>query len=305
MSWIWPNESEYASEIAAWVRFDACPFSSNLEKRSRPIQTFWNSPDFIAVPLPTRIGTDLNMDYTTNAARIASDRNFRTQQYTALSAIPGTLFDPSVGDRNFRMPGVGVGEFNPDPDKKPRDFKRGDSGTVDVGSSPGNASYLDVIDTTWLGQSRRSYVFDIHMMCKTSHQSITAASICNFANGLALPQLSPMSKERVVANQFALHPFMWSIHVNDMNLADPESSTRCWLGEYPQLCVLQKVHSVRLGGDGNQIIGMRSGGKGLFTPLVYNLKLIFIELEPVYRSIYGGVESLSRSQFFTLDQEPP
>ena len=73
------------------------------------------------------------------------------------------------------------------------------------------------------------------------------------------------------------------------------SATRMWLGEYPQLCVLQKVHGTRIGGDGNQIIGMGVNGSPL-NPIIYNLKLIFVELEPVYRNATDTI-SRSRSQF--------
>ena len=86
---------------------------------------------------------------------------------------------------------------------------------------------------------------------------------------------------------------MWAIHVDDR--VDANTATRMWLGEYPQLCVLQKVHGTRIGGDGNQIIGMGVNGSPL-NPIIYNLKLIFVELEPVYTDGNTSI-SRSRSQF--------
>ena len=88
MSWVWPTLSEYQLEIPAWIRFDAWNYTSNINRRSNDIQTFWNSPHFVSVPLPTKIGTDLNMDYTTNSARIASDRNFSISNERVLNPSP-------------------------------------------------------------------------------------------------------------------------------------------------------------------------------------------------------------------------
>lgn len=283
MSWVWPTLSEYQAEIPAWIRFDAWNYTSNLERRNDPIETFWNSSNFVSVPLPTKIGTDLNMDYTTNSARIASDRNFSITNKQALDPSPGTLYDPATGKKkpgNMRMPG--------------KDFETGpDSNTSDTYDS--NKSFLDVIDTTWLGQSRRIYTFDINMICKSLSDSRAAASICNYMNAGALPVMQDFNRDNVVGNQKAFHPSMWAIHVNDR--VDPYTATRMWLGEYPQLCVLQKVHGTRIGGDGNQIIGMGVNGSPL-NPIIYNLKLIFVELEPVYRNATDTI-SRSRSQFIT------
>lgn len=285
MSWIWPTQGEYQKEIPAWIRFDAWNYTSNLERRNDPIETFWNSFNFVSVPLPTKIGTDLNMDYTTNSSRIASDRNFSISNERVLNPSPGTLFDPATGKKpgNMRMPGKDFGNS---------DGKRPNSNSGEDYDS--NKSFLDVIDTTWLGQSRRIYTFDINMICKSLSDSRAAASICNYMNAGALPVMEDFNRDDVVGNQKAFHPSMWAIHVNDR--VDPYTATRMWLGEYPQLCVLQKVHGTRIGGDGNQIIGMGVNGSPL-NPIIYNLKLIFVELEPVYRNTTDTI-SRSRSQFF-------
>ena len=284
MSWVWPTLSEYQAEIPAWIRFDAHNYTSNIDVRKQPIGNFWNSQQFVSVPLPTKLGTDLNMDYTTNSARIASDRNFRIAPLTPLNPIPGTLYDPSTGPKpgNMRMPG--------------RDFSKGD--LTEPGSNNGtnydsNMSFLDVIDTTWLGQSRRIYTFDINMICKSLSDSRAAASICNYMNAGALPGLDYFNRDQVVGNRKAFHPAMWAIHVDDRY--DTYTATRMWLGEFPQLCVLQKVNGTRIGGDGNQIIGMGVDGSPL-NPIIYNLKLIFVELEPVYTDGQNAIAQ-SRSQF--------
>ena len=280
MSWVWPTLSEYQAEIPAWIRFDAHNYTSNIDVRNQPIGNFWNSQKFVSVPLPTKLGTDLNMDYTTNSARIASDRNFSISNERVLNPSPVTLYDPSKTESptNMRMPGKDF-EMGPDSNNKP-----------DYDS---NKSFLDVIDTTWLGQSRRIYTFDINMICKSLSDSRAAASICNYMNAGALPVMERLRIDDVVGNQKAFHPSMWAIHVNDR--VDANTATRMWLGEYPQLCVLQKVHGTRIGGDGNQIIGMGVNGSPL-SPILYNLKLIFVELEPVYRNATDTI-SWSRSQF--------
>jgi hypothetical protein len=280
MSWIWPTLSEYQKEIPAWIRFDAWNYTSNIDRRNDPIETFWNSNQFASVPLPTKIGTDLNMDYTTNSARISTDRNFSISNERVLNPSPGTLFDASKTESptNIRMPG--------------RDFTKGpqSNNKEDYDS---NKSFLDVIDTTWLGQSRRIYAFDINMICKSLSDSRAAASICNYMNAGALPVMESFGRNEVVGNQKAFHPPMWAIHVNDG--FDVYTATRMWLGEYPQLCVLQKVNGTRIGGDGNQIIGMGVNGSPL-NPIIYNLKLIFVELEPVYTNGNNTIAQ-SRSQF--------
>ncbi len=282
MSWVWPTKAEYQQEIPAWIRFDAWHYTSDINERNKNIETFWTGPDYVSMPLPTKIGTDLNMDYTTNSARIATDRNFSISSKNPLNPHLGTLYDPNknVSPTNIRMPG--------------RDFKEPplSNNNLDYDS---NKSFLDVIDTTWLGQSRRIYTFDINMICKSLSDSRTAASICNYMNAAALPVMETQKVDAVVGNQKAFHPSMWAIHVHGDNV-DSNTATRMWLGEYPQLCVLQKVHGTRIGGDGNQIIGMRVDSS--FDPILYNLKLIFVELEPVYRNAEDTV-SRSRSQFFT------
>jgi hypothetical protein len=275
MSWVWPKNTEYQAEIPAWIRFDAYNFDSDITVRNKDIQNFWNSPYFVSVPLPTKIGTDLNMDYTTNSSRISTDRNFIPALNVQPNFAPGTLYDPKVGERNLRLPG--------------RDFDKSNVETNDNRET--NTSFLDIIDTTWLGQSRRIYTFDINMICKSIEDSETAASICNYMNAGALPILSNINRNSIVGNQKSIHPAMWAIHVNDTT-NDANKATRMWLGEYPQLCVLQKVNGTRIGGDGNQIIGM-SNLSSVFSPIIYNLKLIFVELEPVYRN---GLDNISRSR---------
>ena len=278
MSWIWPTQAEYQNEIPAWIRFDARDYTSNIFIRNQPIQNFWNSGAFVSVPLPTKLGTDLNMDYTTNSARISTDRNFMPQLNRQPNFTPGTLYDPRIGELNLRMPGNNFISEDPElnADRSSRE------------------SFLDIIDTTWLGQSRRIYTFSINMICKSIQDSETAASICNFMNAGALPILNGIDINSVVGNQKAIHPAMWAIHVNDTS-NDNNKATRMWLGEYPQLCVLQKVNGTRIGGDGNQIIGMGMNGSPL-NPIIYNLKLIFVELEPVYRNGSNSIAQ-SRSQF--------
>lgn len=278
MSWIWPTQSEYQKEIPAWIRFDGWNFTSNIKVRNQPIQNFWNSGNFVAVPLPTKLGTDLNMDYTTNSARISTDRNFMPMLNRQPNFSPGTLYDPTIGELNLRMPGNNFIEQDPE---------------LNLDRESGK-SFLDIIDTTWLGQSRRIYTFSINMICKSIQDSETAASICNFMNAGALPILNGIDINSVVGNQKAIHPPMWAIHVNDTS-NDNNKATRMWLGEYPQLCVLQKVNGTRIGGDGNQIIGMGMNGSPL-NPIIYNLKLIFVELEPVYRNASNSIAQ-SRSQF--------
>ena len=278
MSWIWPTQAEYQTEIPAWIRFDVWNFTSNITVRNQPIQNFWNSGNFVSVPLPTKLGTDLNMDYTTNSARISTDRNFMPLLNRQPNFAPGTLYDPGIGELNLRMPGNNFISEDPElnADRSSRE------------------SFLDIIDTTWLGQSRRIYTFSINMICKSIQDSETAASICNFMNAAALPILNGIGINDIVGNQKAIHPAMWAIHVND-TLGEDNKATRMWLGEYPQLCVLQKVNGTRIGGDGNQIIGMGMNGSPL-NPIIYNLKLIFVELEPVYRNGSNSIAQ-SRSQF--------
>lgn len=278
MSWIWPTQAEYQNEIPAWIRFDACDFTSDIGVRNRPIQNFWNSGAFVSVPLPTKLGTDLNMDYTTNSARISTDRNFMPALNKQPNFVPGTLYDRSIGDQNMRSSGI-------DFEKNPPEVNE---------ERQGNRSFLDIIDTTWLGQSRRIYTFSINMICKSIQDSTTAASICNFMNAGALPILHGININSVVGNQKAIHPAMWAIHVNDA-VGEDNRATRMWLGEFPQLCVLQKVNGTRIGGDGNQIIGMGIDGSPL-NPIIYNLKLVFVELEPVYRNTFNSIAQ-SRSQF--------
>ena len=280
MSWIWPTQAEYQAEIPAWIRFDVWNFTSNITVRNQPIQNFWNSGNFVAVPLPTKLGTDLNMDYTTNSARISTDRNFITALNQKPNFAPGTLYDPLIGDQNLRLPGI--------------DFEGEGNGPASNDRLQGNRSFLDIIDTTWLGQSRRIYTFSINMICKSIQDSETAASICNFMNAAALPILNGIGINDIVGNQKAIHPAMWAIHVND-TVGQDNRATRMWLGEFPQLCVLQKVNGTRIGGDGNQIIGMGMNGSPL-NPIIYNLKLIFVELEPVYRNGSNSIAQ-SRSQF--------
>jgi len=286
MSWRWPSLNQYQTEIAAYVRFDFHTFTSDLSRRSQDIQTFWHSSNYVELPLPTRIGTDLNMDYTTNSSRISSDRNFAPTYNTPLDPSLGTLFQYDRGDYNVRMPGNLFDSSNASNAPQPSD------------GSP-DTSFLDIIDTTWLGQSRRVYSFDFNMICKSVEDSGRAASICNFMNAAALPSLTNMSKNDIVGNQKAWHPAMCSVHVSDNTPGgiDLATSTRYWLGEFPQLCVLQKVKGTRVGGDGNQIIGMYNGNSG-FIPTIYNLKLMFVELEPVYTD-GGNSIAKSRSQFFT------
>ena len=284
MSFVWPHEPEYQREILSYVRFDFHPFSTELDERSKDIVLHWNSYDYVYLPLPTRIGTDLNMDYTTNTARISSDRNFIIDPDKPINPLPGTLYDPTYGprrNRNLRLPGNDFSNSGPDTNLKDQT----------------NRSFLDIIDTTWLGQSRRVYTFEFNMICKSTKDSGTAASVCNFMNNMALPQLQPIKKDAIVGNQKAMHPHMCAIHVESSNEGGltPDKATQYWLGEYPQLCVLQKVKGTRIGGDGNQIIGMMNEDSG-FIPIIYNLKLIFVELEPVYRSDEGIAKS--RSQFF-------
>lgn len=283
MSWIWPPDSSpQQKEIAAFLRFDQWTFSSDLNHRGNSIQRFWNSNHFVSVPLPNRIGTDLNMDYTTNSARISSDRNFGRVAGHPLNVYPGTLFDPdqTTNQMNLRLPGK---DFTQAPDANNDDHI--------------NHSFLDIIDTTWLGQSRRVYSFDIFMHCKSIPESNVAASICNWMNAGALPRLSSINSSDIIGNQRASHPAMWAIHVRDSgNRWD--SATAGWLGEFPQLCVLQKVQGMRIGGSENQVIGMISSTLSGFVPIVYNLKLIFVELEPVYIHSSGrNSTSRSRSQF--------
>ena len=147
-----------------------------------------------------------------------------------------------------------------------------------------------------MGQSRRVYSFDFNMICKSLEDSGRAASVCNFMNQAALPTLRDLKKDSIVGNQKAGHPNICTVHVRDNTGGiDEATSTRYWLGEFPQLCVLQKVKGTRIGGDGNQIIGMVDGNSG-FIPTIYNLKLMLVELEPVYRSQENITKS--RSQFF-------
>jgi hypothetical protein len=285
MSWIWPANNEYQREVLSYVRFDFQDFDSDLEVRSKDIVRQWHSTDYVELPLPTRIGTDLNMDYTTNSSRISSDRNFMVSMLNPLNPVPGTLYDPeqAAKDRNIRLPGRNFSTSNPP--------SLNDSNDT-------NASFLDIIDTTWLGQSRRVYSFDFNMICKSIEDSSRAASVCNYMNSFALPRLNPMSKKSIVGNQKSIHPSMCAVHIKDMSEGGltEEGATKYWLGEFPQLCVLQKVKGTRIGGDGNQILGMKVPNSG-FVPIMYNLKLLLVELEPVYRGEDGIAKS--RSQFFT------
>lgn len=289
MSWRWPSDQQYRNETGAILRFDQHIFSTDLNKRGNPIQHFWNSSNYVEVPLPNQIGTLINMDYTTESQRILNDRNFLQGFNVVPDTVPGTLKPQGVGgiDVNRRSPGgilnnlTGVEVRQADDTDDPR------------------MAFLDVIDTTWLGQSRRKYNFTINFTCKSIADSAVAGSICNFMSGQCLPYLQKYTAHDIIANQRAFHPPMWAIHVEN-NDGDRGLATRAWLGEYPQLCVLQKVNAIRLGGEGNNIIGMRdpTNTNVGFVPIIYQLQLGFIELEPVYRSTDGESEARSRSQFF-------
>ena len=291
MSWRWPSDQQYRNETGAILRFDQHIFSTNLNTRGSHISHFWSSPNYVEVPLPNQIGTLINMDYTTESQRILNDRNFLAGTEVQQNTIPGTLKsrnNPTTGpDMNRRSPG---GLQNDLSYITPR--------ANDDGDDP-RMAFLDVIDTTWLGQSRRKYNFTINFTCKSIADSAVAGSICNFMSGQCLPYLQYYNANDIIANQRAFHPPMWAIHVEN-NDGDRYLATRAWLGEYPQLCVLQKVNAIRLGGEGNNVIGMRDPTSSTvgFVPIIYQLQLGFIELEPVYRSTNGESETRSRSQFF-------
>lgn len=287
MSWIWPAQSQNRSEIGAILRFDQHRFSTLMGIRSQFIDSFWCSSNYVEVPLPNQIGTLINMDYTTDSGRILNDRNFLAPESTNFigAVIPGTLYGGAGTDMNRRSPGG---------------FKNNLQGvgvrTTSAADDP-RMAFLDVIDTTWLGQSRRKYNFTINLTCKSMNDSFRAASICNFMSGQCLPYLTLFNADDIVANQRAFHPPMWAIHVEG-NDGNRHQSTRMWLGEYPQLCVLQQVSAIRVGGDGNQVIGMIDPDGEFFVPIVYQLNLSFLELEPVYRNSNGSSMAQSRSQFF-------
>jgi len=287
MPLLWPARSEYVNETPLFVGFSNHFFSSSLGIRSRSIGTFWHSLNTVFLPAPNALGTTINMDYTTNTARISADRNFNVDMKGMLPIHQGTLVHTTSGyDLNRRGAGYENSINNSN-----ETIRYGEAG------ENGGGNYVDSIDTTWLGQSRRGYKFRFILICKSIEDSIIGAEISNFFSNALLSSMEHQSRSAVIFNARSFHPPMWAIFATDRRSGIAESTKR-WIGTYPQLCVLKEATAMRVGGDGNTILGMaHSLASGLY-PISYDIRLTFIELEPVYSANNNSTESKSRSQFF-------
>ena len=287
---IWPPPSSQGN-VPAFVKFTPWDFSSEISNRSRGIQQFWLNDRSIFLPLPSVIGTNTSMKYSSDLKLVSNaqyDIDRSGDRNTEFVHLTGGLRSPQ------RRP---EGATRPNTPIKPSILPLQVSDTF-------NENYLDMVDTTWMGMNRRKYAFDFLLICKSIDESETAASISQQFN---IYSLSIMSTEALGTTDGtvsipsgmsrSLHPPMWGISVTEADQSGENDMTRAWIGQYPQLSVLSNIKTFRVGGeDPNSIQGIRLDG--IFLPLQYKIQLEFTEIEPVYQSADTN-ETKSRSQFWT------
>lgn len=297
-----PANSAQGAEIPAYVHFCSHKFSSNISVRNLPISNFWYGSDFgeAYLPLPVEIGTSISMQYSSNPSSILENRSLMTQQ--GLGSQPrtqGTLFNSTGDVYGGGLRGVG--------------FEGADLAGKEA-ASKGNAApspfndqdhayenFLDIVDTTWLGQVRRRYIFSFVLMSKSAGDAAASINLSTFFSNRLLSRLAPQSRFSSGNNSRSAHPPMWSINVVNAGFGNAGQSTLNWIGAWPQLCVLEDVKAFRTGGDGTNILALQEI-QGYPLPLQTNIQLSFIELEPVYVPYYSVsslAPALARSQFFT------
>ena len=291
-----PDNSEQQKEIPIYVHFAAHRFTSDLETRNQAIGSFWHKSDFgeVFLPVNNEIGTAITMQYSSNPSQILQNRSLKAE-------ADRTLTDPdTLQGTEGKAPQGGLrGVLS-----NKRTGTRKDNFSTAKNNDMAHAyqNFLDVVDTTWLGQTRRRYNFNFVLTNKSSGDAAASINICNFFSNRLLSRMFPQSMNSTSANQRSHHPPMWSINCCNYSGGQSDQSTVNWMGTYPQLCVLEDVRAFRTGGDGVSILAMQET-EGYPLPLQCHLSLQFIELEPVY--VNGNNNNMlapcaSRSQFFNI-----
>lgn len=282
-----PSGTPRFYEIPAFVRFSPWDFTTDIKYRSKSIQSFWNNNYSIFLPLPNVIGTMTSMKYSSALGAVTNAQQGIREQLDSQGLLPELFVKRTGGLRQPRFPGTVPAATRP-------------AGTLENI----NENYLDMVDTTWLGMNRRKYIFNFLLICKSILESQEAQRISNLFN---IWSLSTMDSDQFQPNEIpsgmnrSIHPPMWGISTTSLYGDDTERSTSAWIGEYPQLCVLNDVKTLKVGGeDLNSIQGMQlDNNDSIFLPLQYKIQLEFTEIEPVYQS-KDTVETKSRSQFFKI-----
>ena len=291
-----PDTAEQQKEIPIYVHFAAHQFTSDLETRNRPIGSFWHKSDFgqVYLPVNNEIGTAITMQYSSNPSQILQNRSLKSNRIDR-STDPDTLQGLQGDAPQGGLRGVL---------SRNRTGTRKDNFLTAKNNDMDHAyqNFLDVVDTTWLGQTRRRYNFNFVLSNKSTGDARASINICNFFSNRLLSRMFPQNINSTSANQRSHHPPMWSINCCNYGGGQSDQSTVNWMGTYPQLCVLEDVRAFRTGGDGVSILAMQEKD-GFPLPLQCHLSLQFIELEPVYvnANTYDMLAPCaSRSQFFNI-----
>lgn len=293
-----PDTADQQKEIPIYVHFAAHQFTSDLEKRNQAIGSFWHRSDFgeVFLPVNNEIGTAITMQYSSNPSQILQNRSLKNNLDPKTTTDPETLQGlGSVGTPQGGLRGVIS-------NNRTGTRKDNDQTTKFNDMAHAYQNFLDVVDTTWLGQTRRRYNFNFVLSNKSTGDARASINICNFFSNRLLSRMFPQNINSTSANQRSHHPPMWSINCCNYNGGQSDQSTVNWMGTYPQLCVLEDVRAFRTGGDGVSILAMQEKD-GFPLPLQCHLSLQFIELEPVY--VNGNNNDMlapcvSRSQFFNI-----
>lgn len=294
-----PANSVQGAEIPAYVHFCSHKFSSNISVRNQPINNFWYGSDFgeAYLPLPVEIGTSISMQYSSNPSSILENRSLNTELgSTPQSRTQGTLYNNAGDVFGGGLRGVGFEGPNSEAASKGNEIPLNFNDQAHA-----YENFLDIVDTTWLGQVRRRYIFSFVLMSKSAGDAAASINLSTFFSNRLLSRLAPQSRFSSGNNSRSAHPPMWSINVVNAGFGEAGQSTLNWIGAWPQLCVLEDVKAFRTGGDGTNILALQEI-QGYPLPLQTNIQLSFIELEPVYVPYYSVsslAPALARSQFFT------
>lgn len=312
-----PVNNIYQIETPVWLRLTYYDYDTYFQNRGSrsvyltvpPKKTFW-------LPLPSAIGSSARIKATDDASVLSGTRTGMMDPSTGyISAttnssntrgtpMGGNIFHKEEGYAttrdgtiltNHESYGRSVGgifgrvAYFPNPDIQ----IKGTLATTGIN----NEGYVDIQDTAWFGQNKKSYSFNFSLKAKSVVDSEAAIGLCNEMSNLVLPSIirDPDPKPYIIYNQPVRHPGVWQIQA----ISNAVDVTEGWIGRYPQPCIMMSVNAQRVGpNDEGSVSGMLNDD--IIIPISYILNVQYQEIEPTYIDGDDNTQTygLRRSAFY-------
>ena len=296
-----PAKNIYQVETPVWLRLAYFDYETYFNERGRPTafltvppkKTFW-------LPLPSAIGSSARIKATDDASVLSGTRT------GMMDPTRGYISGVTNSGNVRRLPGGGNIFYKDEGYSTNRDgtllTRHGSYGTS-VGGIFGrigyfqnpniqingtlattginNEGYVDIQDTAWVGQNKKSYSFNFSLKAKSVVDSEAAMGLCNEMTNLVLPSViipeESSAGTTIIYNQPVRHPGVWQIQA----ISNGGDVTEQWIGRYPQPCIMMSVNAQRVGpNDEGSVSGMLNNN--IIIPISYILNVQYQEIEPTY-----------------------